>query len=81
MSGHSLEPIPVNKFKRFLQYVLCEERGARHGHCVYWRDDLKYPIQFRADYDLVPVAQILSCLRTLNITTAKYLSILDDLFP
>lgn len=77
---HRLEPILAEQFKKFIERVLCEARGTRYGRVVYWRFDLKRPIQFQ-DQGTVPVTEILSCLRTLSITVEKYLSTLDDLFP
>jgi len=77
---HSLEPIAPEKFKRFLEYVLCESRGSRYGRAVYWRGDIPYPIQFREDY-LVPVTEIKICLKALGMTIEQYLSILDRLYP
>lgn len=77
---HVLEPIPAEKFKRFLQYVLCEARGSRYGRAIYHRPDLSRPISFQEE-GLVPVTQIRIRFRTLGITVEKYLSILDTLFP
>lgn len=77
---HRLEPLPAEKFKKFLELVLCEARGTRYGRAIYWRYDLKWPLQFR-DEGLVPITEIRSCLRTLSMSVEKYLSILDSAFP
>ena len=80
MSRHKLEPIPAEKFKKFVEFVLCEARGSVEGRACYWRFDLKKPIQFREE-GLVPVIEIQISLRTLSITVQKYLDTLDSLFP
>ena len=77
---YTMQHMNVEERKKFIERVLCEARGTRYGRVVYWRFDLKRPIQFQ-DQGTVPVTEILSCLRTLSITVEKYLSTLDDLFP
>lgn len=77
---HTLEPIPAEKFQKFLEHLFCEARGNRYGRAIYWRFDLTRPISFQAE-GLVPITQIRICLRILGITVEKYLSMLDDLFP
>jgi len=56
---HRLEPIPSTQFKKFVEHLLCEARGTRYGRAVYWRFDLRRPIQF-LDEGIVPVAEIKS---------------------
>ena len=77
---HSLEPIPAEKFEKFLQYILCEERGTQGNLKVYWRDDRKQPVTFLPSGN-VPVGHLLVQLKILGITVKQYLSILDNLFP
>ena len=77
---HVLEPIPPEKFKRFLEYVLCESRGSRYGRAIYWRGDIPYPMQFREDSP-VPITEIKICLKALGMTLEQYLSIIDRLYP
>ena len=76
---YSFEPIPSEKFKKFIERTLCEARGSRYGRLIYLRFDLKKPIQFKEE-GFVPVTEIEICLRTLGITKEKYLSTLDELF-
>ena len=80
MYRHKLEPIPAEKFRKFVEAALCEARGSFDGRVCYWRFDLKKPVQFRED-GLVPVIEIQITLRTLSMTVDKYLSMLDSLFP
>ncbi len=77
---HRLEPIPSEKFKKFIERVLCEARGTRYGRAIYDRFDLSRPIQFQ-DEGMVPEQEILIAIRTLSLTVEKYLYLLDSIFP
>lgn len=77
---HSLEPIPSEKFEKFLIHILCEERGMRGNLKVYWRDDRKQPVTFNAT-GIVPIEHIKMQLKILGMTIKQYLAILDNLFP
>lgn len=74
----SLGPIHWKKFDRFLIYVGCKFIRQKGDHRVYWRDGLLRPIILRTKKD-VPVFEIKSNLRTLNISTEEYLAILQRL--
>ena len=77
---HSLEPLPFDKFEKFLVYIQCEERGADGNLKVYWREDRKQPITFLPEGH-VPVTHIVIQLKILGMTVKQYLAILDHLFP
>ena len=71
-----VEPVPAEHLKRFMRYVLFEERGVMNGRCVFVREDKPRPIQFQ-EQGLVPIVQILSIIRYLGITVEKYHSIME----
>ena len=74
----SLRPIHYREFEKFLLYVGCSFDRQVGDHKIYKRMGLLRPIVVRTLKDL-PVLEIKSNLRTLNISTEEYLNILENL--
>ena len=74
----SLRPIHHRKFEKFLVYVGCHLKHQVGDHKMYTRSDLSRPVVVRTLKDL-PVTDIKSNLRTLNIQTQEYLNIIEKL--
>ena len=74
----SLRPIHYRKFEKFLLHIGCHLRNQVGDHRMYTRSDLSRPVVVRTLKDL-PVMEIKSNLRTLNISTQEYLNIIEKL--
>jgi predicted RNA binding protein YcfA (HicA-like mRNA interferase family) len=73
-----IAPISYRKFVKFLEYVGCEESRQKGSHVSFVRDDLPRPVIVPKHKEIaVPV--ILSNLRTLKISSQKYLEIMRGL--
>lgn len=73
-----IRPIHHRKFEKFLLYVGCRLARQVGDHKMYVRPGLARPIVVRTLKDL-PVTEIKSNLRTLNISTEEYLNIMERL--
>ena len=74
----NLRPIHYRKFEKFLLHVGCHFVRQVGDHKVYSRADLIRPVIVRTKKDL-PIIEIKSNLRTLGISTAEYLEIIEKL--
>ena len=74
----ALRPIHYKIFEQFLLKIGCRFVRQEGDHRVWDRLDLIRPVIVRAKKDL-PVFEIKSNLRTLRISTAEYLNLLDQL--
>ncbi|MBI3463606.1 MAG: type II toxin-antitoxin system HicA family toxin [Planctomycetes bacterium] len=74
----ALRPIHYKTFEQFLLKIGCRLIRQEGDHRVWDRPDLIRPVIVRAKKDL-PVFEIKSNLRTLRISTAEYLNLLDQL--
>jgi hypothetical protein len=79
-----LAPIKTSIFEKFLVYVGCTLEDRAHqtkrkgGHKKYVRADLSRPVIIQAKPE-IPEMVIKSNLRTLGISTADYLAILEQI--
>jgi predicted RNA binding protein YcfA (HicA-like mRNA interferase family) len=73
-----LGPTDWRTFEKFLFAVGCHFVRPKGGHRIYWREGLNRPVVIKAVSDLGPDI-ILSNLRTLGISRADYLRILETL--
>lgn len=74
----ALRPLHYRKFEQFLLKVGCHYVRQEGDHRIWDRGDLMRPVVVRAKKDL-PIFEIKSNLRTLKISTAEYLSILEQI--
>ena len=74
----ALRPIHYRKFEKFLVEIGCHFVRQEADHRIWDRGDLLRPVIVRAKKDL-PVFEIKSNLRTLRISTAEYIQILEQL--
>ena len=74
----SIKPIHYKKFEKFILYVGCEFDRQVGDHRIFKRRGLLRPVVVRTLKDL-PIGEIRSNLRTLNITPEEYLKILETL--
>ena len=74
----AFRPIHYKKFEQFLRKVGCHLVRQEGDHRLWDRGDLIRPVVVRAKKDL-PVFEIKSNLRTLRISTAEYLQILEQI--
>ena len=75
-----LTPVPAERFRQFVEYILCEARGRSGKNLVYWRGDLRQPIAF-LETGMVPMKHITNCLSILGMTKAQYFVIMDRFYP
>lgn len=73
-----IRPIHYRKFEKFVLYLGCHFDHQTGDHKIYKRQGLLRPIVIRTLKDL-PVSEIRSNLRTLNVTPEEYLKILESL--
>ena len=73
-----LAPIHYSKFHKFLLYVGCEFKRKKGSHMIYSRFDLPRPIVI-PERKNIPVFVIKNNLKLLNISSEKYLRILETL--
>ena len=74
----AFRPIHYKKFEQFLVTVGCHFVRQESDHRVWDRSDLLRPVIVRTKKDL-PMFEIKSNLRTLRISTAEYLRILEQI--
>jgi predicted RNA binding protein YcfA (HicA-like mRNA interferase family) len=74
----SLRPLHYKKFERFLKEIGCKLIRQEGDHRVWSRSDIIRPVIVRVKKDL-PVFEIKSNLRTLNISTQEYLNLIARL--
>lgn len=74
----SIRPIHYRDFEKFVMYLGCRFDRQIGDHKIYQRVGLSRPVVIRTLKDL-PVGEIRSNLRTLNITPEEYLKILETL--
>lgn len=74
----SIRPINYRDFEKFVIYLGCHFDRQIGDHKIYKRPGLSRPVVIRTLKDL-PIAEIRSNLRTLNITPEEYLKILETL--
>ena len=74
----ALRPIHYKTFEQFLLTIGCRFIRQESDHRVWDRPDLIRPVIVRAKKNL-PVFEIKSNLRTLRMSTAEYLNLLDQL--
>ncbi len=74
----AIRPIHYKTFEKFVLYIGCEFDRQIGDHRIYKRKGLLRPVVVRTLKDL-PVFEIRSNLRTLNITPEEYLKILENL--
>ena len=74
----ALRPIHYKTFEQFLLKIGCRLVRQEGDHRAWDRPDLIRPVIVRAKKDL-PVFEIKSNLRTLQISTAEYLNLLEQL--
>ncbi len=72
----AIRPIHYKKFEQLLVTVGCHLVHQEGDHRVWRRGDLLQPVIVRTKKDL-PVFEIKSNLRTLQISTAEYIKILE----
>lgn len=73
-----LAPVDWRTFEKFLFAVGCKYVRAKGDHRVYWREGLTRPVIIKTVHDLGPDI-IMANLRTLGISRADYLRILETL--
>ncbi len=74
----SLTPISRRKFEKFLRYIGCYLKRIKGDHLIYDGPGLKRPVVITNDKE-VPIFIIRSNLRTLKISTDKYLEALKKI--
>ncbi len=74
----AIRPIHYKKFEQFLNTIGCHLVRQEGDHRVWNRGDLLRPVIVRTKKDL-PIFEIKSNLRTLRISTAEYLKIIEQL--
>lgn len=74
----SIRPIHYRQFEKFVIYMGCHFDRQIGDHRIFKRKGLLRPVVIRAVKDL-PIGEIRSNLRTLNITPEEYLQILENL--
>jgi predicted RNA binding protein YcfA (HicA-like mRNA interferase family) len=73
-----LTPLPISKYKKFLEHVGCVFKRQKGDHLIYTRDGLKRPVVFPYDKE-IPVFIIRNNLRTLGISVSDYQNILSKI--
>ena len=74
----AIRPIHYRRFEKFVLYVGCRFDRQIGDHRIFKREGLSRPIVVRTLKDL-PISEIKSNLRTLNIAPEEYLKILETL--
>lgn len=72
-----LQSLSPAKFEKFLKYIGCIYIRQKGSHRVYRRSGLIRPIIIPIHSGDLPVLVIKNTLRQLNISTEKFLEILD----